>query len=103
MSSSECASASLEIEACFGFMEPPDVPFSLQRRSVAHHLHLEVDNLEYVWIHETLAETREQDMPWWMRGAYRLMSRRGSSIPELFRIPASQVREVTSAAPNQQP
>lgn len=79
------------IDACFGFMETPDVPELLTRLDEDHGLGIEPRTATYVLIHETFEPGNDRGMPRWAKWLFRKLSRRAARVSQMFRIPEDQV------------
>jgi KUP system potassium uptake protein len=77
----------------YGFMEDPDVPWSLMRAREMG-LPIDMDDLTYFLGRETIIVTRRKGMAVWREKLFVLMARNAVRATAFFRLPPEQVVEL---------
>ncbi|MCB9762544.1 MAG: KUP/HAK/KT family potassium transporter [Alphaproteobacteria bacterium] len=84
------------VDACFGFMESPDVPALLRSLRASGALEVDEARATYVLIRETFHTDRDHGLHRWLRGLFGALARRAARVSEALGIPPERVVEVPS-------
>lgn len=83
-----------QIQARYGFLETPDIPYVLEEGGEDCGLIFESMDTSYFLSRETLIASRHPGMPLWRVRLFSLMSRNALKATDFFKIPPNRVVEM---------